>query len=316
MKDLLDIREDVRRALEEGRPVLALESTIISHGMPYPRNLETAFRAEELARERGVTPATVGIADGRIRIGLTEELIQRFAAANHATNPPAKASTAVQKVSRSDISCALAGGGLGATTVSGTMAAAHMAGIAVMATGGIGGVHRGFDLTMDVSADLLELARTPVLVVSAGAKAILDLPRTLEYLETQGVPVLGYQTDEFPAFYSRSSGCLLDLRVDTPIQAARIYRIQRELEIRQGILVANPVPASDEIPSVQIRRYLRIADRELKSRRIQGKELTPFLLSRLGELSKGATLSTNVKLLENNVRLASEIAVCVSDVSA
>lgn len=298
---LLSVREDVRAALGSGRPVIALESTIIAHGMPYPRNVQTALRAEAEASSAGALAATVGLLEGRIRVGLTPDEIERLAHAG-----------GVMKASRRDFAFALAGKHTGATTVCGTMIAAHLAGIAVFATGGIGGVHRGAAQSFDISADLLELARTPVIVVSAGAKAILDLPKTLEYLETQGVPVIGYQTRRFPAFYSSDSGLDLDLFADTPEEVALVYRIQRALGLSAGILIANPVPKEHEIPREAMEGYIREATQDLERNAIHGKAVTPFLLSRIVELSGGAALETNVQLLLANVRLACAIA-CALD---
>ena len=297
MNDFLRIAPEIIHALRSRGPVVALESTIISHGMPWPRNLETARAAEAIARRHGVVPATVAMMDGRILIGLGTVELERLATEKD-----------VLKVSRRDLSWALADKRTGATTVSATMWAARMAGIDVFATGGIGGVHRGASGTFDVSADLTELASTSVCVVSAGAKAILDLAKTLEVLETLGVPVLGYGTSEFPAFYSRSSGLAVPLRVDTTGQIARIMRTQRSLGAPQGILVANPVAQDSEIPRETIDVWIQTALSDLEARRVRGKEVTPFLLSRIVELSGGAALETNVKLFHNNVHLGCEIA--------
>jgi pseudouridine-5'-phosphate glycosidase len=293
----LAVQEEVRAALHEGRPVLALESTIIAHGLPRPRNVEVALRAEAEARARGVVPATVGIFDGRLCVGLEATQIEALGTAE-----------GVLKVSRRDLAYALASRRLGATTVSGTMLAARQAGIRVFATGGIGGVHRGGEQSMDVSADLLELARSPVIVVSAGAKAILDLARTLEVLETQGVPVIGYRTAEFPAFYSRSSGLPLDLRAETPEEVIRLYRVQRELGLEQGILVANPIPAQSEIPRQTMEGYIEVALQEAVQQGVTGKRVTPFLLSRVLDLSGGRSLEANIALLLHNVHLGCAIA--------
>ena len=297
MNDLLVLSSEVAEALASHKPVLAFESTIISHGMPYPRNVETAREAERIARSAGVAPATIAVLDGRIAVGLTDSQLDRLAGEKD-----------VLKVSRRDIAWALARCRTGATTVSATMLAARSAGIDVFVTGGIGGVHRGAVDTFDISADLAELAGTSVLVVSAGAKAILDLPRTLEVLETLGVPVVGYQTSEFPAFYSRSSGLPLFLRADTPAETAAVLRTQRRLGLPQGILVANPVPAESEIPSGMMNGWVERAMRDLEGRDVAGKAVTPFLLSRIVELSGGKSLETNVTLFHNNVRLASRIA--------
>lgn len=300
MSDHLVLSEEVRAAIAAGAPVLALESTIIAHGLPRPRNVEVALRAEAEARALGVVPATVGLFDGRLCVGLEASQIEALGAAE-----------GVLKVSRRDLAAALASRRLGATTVSGTMLAAERAGIRVFATGGIGGVHRGGEQSMDVSADLLELARTPLVVISAGAKAILDLPRTLEVLETHGVPVVGYGTDEFPAFYSRSSGLALELRADTPEQVAGLYRAQRALGLQQAILVANPIPAASEIPRAQIEAFVTGALEEAARKGITGKRVTPFLLSRVLSLSGGRSLEANVALLLNNVRLGCAVARCL-----
>jgi len=295
--DFVSLSPEVAQALADHRPVLAFESTIISHGMPHPRNMETAQEAERLALAAGVVPATIAVMDGRIAVGLSEAQLSRLATEKD-----------VLKVSRRDLAWALAARRTGATTVSATMLAAGLAGISVFATGGIGGVHRGAQDTFDISADLAELASTSVLVVSAGAKAILDLPRTLEVLETLGVPVIGFGTTEFPAFYSRSSGLPLSLRADTPAEAAAVLRAQRALGLPQGILVANPVPAEWEIPLATMDAWIRQALADQGKRGVTGKAVTPFLLSRIVELSGGKSLETNVKLFHNNVRLGSAIA--------
>ena len=297
MNDLVRLSAEVADALRARRPVVAFESTIISHGMPYPRNVETALAAEALARECGAVPATVALLDGRIAVGLDRSELERLGTEK-----------GVLKASRRDLAWALAARTTSATTVSATMIAARQAGIDVFATGGIGGVHRGASDTYDVSADLGELAATSVCVVSAGAKAILDLPKTLEMLETLGVPVVGYGTSEFPAFYSRSSGLALFLRADSPEEVARMLRVQRSLGFPQGILVANPVPVEWEIPRAAMDGWIGQAMRDLESRGVHGKEVTPFLLSRIVDLSGGASLETNIKLFHNNVRLACRIA--------
>ena len=303
MREFLRISPEASDALAGGRAVVAFESTIISHGMPHPLNIETALGAERIAREMGVVPATVGVLDGRIVVGLGRSEIKLLATDRH-----------VLKVSRRDISWALVRGLPGATTVCATMFASHLAGIDVFATGGIGGVHRGAaggpsgTATFDVSADLGELGRTPVCVVSAGAKAVLDLPATLEVLETEGVPVVGYRTREFPAFWSRSSGLTLGLTVDSAAEVARMVMVHRSLGLPQGVLVVNPVPADYEIPRAEMEAHVEEAVRDLAARRISGKEVTPFLLSRIGELTGGRSLQTNVRLFHHNVRLACEIA--------
>jgi pseudouridine-5'-phosphate glycosidase len=297
MSEYLSVSDEVAGALAAGGPVVAFESTIISHGMPYPANVRTALEAEEVARQLGAVPATIAVLDGRIKVGLTEAEVERLAREK-----------GILKVSRRDLAFALTRGLPGATTVSATMLAARMAGISVFATGGIGGVHRGVGESLDISADLLELSQSSVLVVSAGAKAILDLPKTLEVLETLGVPVVGFQTSEFPAFYSRASGIPLRLRVESAEEAAGLFSGQRRLGFAQGVLLANPVPAEWEIPAAQVNQYIARAVDELEERGIRGQEVTPFLLSRIGELSGGRSLETNIKLFHNNVRLACEVA--------
>jgi pseudouridine-5'-phosphate glycosidase len=287
----------VAEAIRENRPVIALESTIIAHGLPRPQNVEIALQAEEEARKLGVVPATVGILDGKVVVGLAPGQIELLGTAEP-----------VLKVSRKDFAYALAMGRLGATTVCSTMMAAHLAGIRVFATGGIGGVHRGAEQSFDISADLLELSRTPVIVVSAGAKAILDLPKTLEFLETRGVPVLGYGTSVLPAFYSAESDLALDLTVENPEQIAEIYRAQRSLDLEQGLLVANPIPMKHEITRETMEGYLRTALADMERADVTGKQVTPFLLARVLELSGGKSLESNIELLVNNVRLACEIS--------
>ena len=299
MKERLFIRSDVAEALRAERPVIVLESTIIAHGLPRPQNVTVALQAEEEARSLGAVPATVGILEGRIVIGLDPGQIERLGTEE-----------GVLKVSRRDFAYALAGGRTGATTVCGTMMAAHMAGIRIFATGGIGGVHRGHPF--DVSADLLELGRTPVTVVCAGAKAILDLPLTLEVLETQGVPVIGYGTDEFPAFYSRSSGLPVDVCCDTPEEVAAIAQARDALELPGGILVAVPIPTEDELPSSEAETAIGRALAEAEAQGITGKAVTPFLLARVSELTGETSLRANVALLLNNARVAAAIAVAIS----
>jgi pseudouridylate synthase len=297
MNEFIKVSEEVAGALASGGPVVAFESTIISHGMPYPRNAETALAAENIAREMGVVPATVAILDGQIRVGLSPADIQRLAQARD-----------VLKVSRRDLAYALGSGRPGATTVTTTMIAARMAGLSVFATGGIGGVHRGAGESFDISADLTELSRTSILVVSAGAKAILDLSKTLEVLETLGVPVVGYRTAEFPAFYSRSSGLSVPLRVDSAAEAARLFSTHQRLGFAQGMLVANPPSPEWEIPAREVARYIARAVDELEEKGVRGQAVTPFLLGRIVELSGGRSLETNVKLFHANVRLGCEIA--------
>lgn len=296
-RDYLDVNPEVEKALDEGRPVVALESTIIAHGMPYPKNVETALAVEEVIRKNGAVPATIGILAGRIKIGLTKEEIEYMA---HAEN--------VLKVSRRDLPYVIARKLDGATTVAGTMIAAHMAGIKLFVTGGIGGVHRGAGESFDISADLEELKMTDVTVVCAGAKAILDIPATLEYLETAGVPVIAYGTDEIPAFYSRSSGEKANCRLDTPEEVGALISMKAELGLKGGILVTCPIPAADEIPAAEINGVIDEAIREAEASGIKGKETTPFLLSRVKDLTEGRSLEANIKLVLNNADIGSRIA--------
>jgi len=291
------INAAVREALDRRAPVVALESTILAHGMPYPRNLETALAAEDDIRAAGATPATIAVLDGQICVGLDPPQLERVATA-----------TEVLKLSRADLAFAVASGRDGATTVAATMFCAHRAGIAVFATGGIGGVHRGVAETLDISADLTELARTPVLVVCAGAKAILDIRKTLEVLETLGVCTVVYQSDEFPAFWSRKSGILAPLRSDDPAQIAAIFRCARELEIQNGMLVANPIEATWEIPHDTMTNIIERAVAEAQDERIGGKAVTPWLLRRVFELTQGRSLEANIALVRANARLAAQIA--------
>jgi pseudouridine-5'-phosphate glycosidase len=287
----------VRAARAHGTPLVALETTIITHGMPYPQNVETARAVEAIVRDGGAEPATIAILDGRIRIGLTNDEIEALA---HTPD--------VRKLSRADLPHALVTRTPGATTVAATMICAALAGIAVFATGGIGGVHRGAEATFDVSADLEELARTPVAVVCAGAKALLDLPKTLEVLETRGVAVVAYGTDAFPAFWSRESGLPAPLRLDTPDAIADLIRMQHALGYAGGTLIANPVPHADEIPQSDIATHIERAVTEAAVAGITGKAVTPFLLDRLFTLTGGRSLATNVALVKNNAALAAAIA--------
>ncbi len=296
---LLVIGEEVSDALAEGRAVVALESTVISHGLPRPLNLETARALESAVRERGATPATVALIKGRLRVGLDEGLLERLAFGE-----------GVRKVSRRDLAAAVARGEDGATTVAGTLWIASRAGLKVFATGGIGGVHRG--PLPDVSADLPELARTPMTVVCSGAKSVLDLPATREWLETHGVTVVGYQCDELPAFYARTSGLPVDARADTPEEAARLAAARDALGLEQALLVAVPVPADAAPDERQLDEVLSSALSEAERRRVSGRELTPFLLSRMADASGGATLRANTALLENNARVAAEIAAALA----
>ena len=298
MNKYLDISPEVQQALADGKPVVALESTIISHGMPYPKNVETAMLVEKTIRENGAVPATIAIIGGRLKAGLSHEEIEYLG----------KSGRKVAKVSRRDLAAIVARGADGATTVTTTMIIAHMAGIKVFATGGIGGVHRGAETTMDISADLEELAGTPVMVVCAGAKSILDLGLTLEYLETKGVPVIGYGTDELPAFYTRSSGFGVDYRVDTPAQLAAMFKAQQELGMKGGMLVTNPIPKQYAMDKAVIDAAIEQAVAESKEQGIHGKETTPFLLARVVELTGGDSLESNIQLVLNNAIVASKTA--------
>ncbi len=298
MNPYLDISPEVKAALEEGRPVVALESTIISHGMPYPKNVETALRVEQTIRDGGAVPATVAVIGGRLKAGLSHEEIEHLG----------KAGRAVAKASRRDLPALVARGADGATTVTTTMIIAHMAGISIFATGGIGGVHRGAETTMDISADLEELAQTPVMVVCAGAKSILDLGLTLEYLETRGVPVIGYGTDELPAFYTRRSGFGVDYRADSPEELAAMFRTQRALGFRGGMLVTNPIPEEYAMDKAVIDAAIEQALRECAEQGVHGKETTPFLLARVIELTGGESLESNIRLVLNNAALAARTA--------
>jgi pseudouridine-5'-phosphate glycosidase len=291
------LSEPVALALRQNRPVVALESTIVAHGMPYPQNLETARAVEAAVRERGAVPATIAVWDGVPRIGLDDHELEALARTD-----------GVWKVSRRDLPYVMAQKRHGATTVASTMILAAKAGIRVFATGGIGGVHRGAERTFDISADLMELARTPVAVVSAGAKAILDLGLTLEYLETQGVPVIGYQTHDFPAFYTRSSGHTLELRTDTPEELAAVLRAQWALGLEGGALVANPIPEAFALDAADIEAAIAAAVGEAEQQGIQGKALTPFLLSRIKHLTEGRSLEANIQLVLHNARLAADLA--------
>ena len=293
----MDYSAEVVDARADGRPIVALESTIITHGMPYPQNVETARRVEAEIRTCGATPATIAVMDGRLKIGLSDVELQALAQAQ-----------SVAKLSRADFAACIARGGTGATTVAATMIAARLAGIDVFATGGIGGVHKGAEMTFDVSADLNELAETHVTVVAAGAKAILDLPKTLEVLETNGVPVIAYQQEELPAFWSRSSGLMAPLRMDSASEIAAAHAMRRSLGLPGGQLVANPIPEKDEIASEDLAPLISQATDEAEANGIAGKDVTPFLLQRLFELTNGASLTANIALVLNNARLASEIA--------
>ncbi|MGI6156881.1 MAG: pseudouridine-5'-phosphate glycosidase [Saccharofermentanales bacterium] len=292
------VADSVREALDAHRPVVALESTIISHGMPYPDNVATALTVENDIRERGAVPATVAVLDGVIRVGLSPEEIERIG----------HEGLAVTKTSRRDIPYVLATGKTGSMTVAASMIAAHLAGIRFFATGGTGGVHRHGETTMDISADLEELARTPVCVISAGVKSILDIGRTLEYLETKGVPVVGYRTDEMPAFFARSSGHRLVARVDTPGEVARMVKIAETLDFSTGMIIANPIPEAAAMPHDVIDRVIEAALDEADRRGIRGKGLSPFLLERITRATEGSSLRANIALIRNNARVAADIA--------
>lgn len=297
-KKWLSLSSEVQNALAEGKPVVALESTIIAHGMPFPQNVETALRVEQVVRDAGAIPATCAVIGGRLTCGLNADQIELLGRGGHQ----------IPKASRRDLAYLLSRGADGATTVASTMIIAYQVGVRVFATGGIGGVHRGAATTMDISADLPELAQTPVAVVSAGAKSILDLPLTLEYLETQGVPVIGYQTDEFPAFYTRHSGLKVDFRMDSPSEIARMLEAQWSAGLRSGVVVANPVPAEYEADPVMIDRAIAEALAAAEQQGVRGKAITPFLLAFIEQTTGGRSLTTNIELVCNNARLGAEIA--------
>jgi len=293
----LTLSPEVAAARDRGQPLVALESTIITHGMPYPQNLETARRVEAEVRAHGATPATIAVMDRQIHVGLSDDRLQALA-----QSPDAR------KLSRADLAHCLTIGETGATTVAATMICAHLAGIAVFATGGIGGVHRGADSTMDISADLQELARTPVTVVAAGAKAILDLPKTLEVLETLGVPVIAFGQDALPAFWSRDAGLPAPLRLDDPAQIAAHHHLRAALGLTGGQLIANPIPEADEIPSEILAPVIAAALAAAAEQGITGKAVTPFLLGRVLSATQGRSLQANIALVLNNARLAARIA--------
>ena len=298
MNKYLDISPEVSAALAAGKPVVALESTIISHGMPYPQNVETALAVERIVRDNGAVPATIAIIGGRLKAGLTPEEIEYFG----------KKGPEIAKASRRDLPVLVARGQDGACTVTTTMMIAHMAGIGVFATGGIGGVHRGAETTMDISADLEELGQTPVMVICAGAKSILDLGLTLEYLETKGVPVIGYGTDELPAFYTRTSGFGVDYRLDTPAELAAAFHAQRAMGLKGGMLVTNPIPEEYSMDPAVINKAIDQAIAECQAQGVHGKATTPFLLARVKDLTGGDSLDSNIQLVFNNARLAARTA--------
>ena len=300
--DYLDIHPDVEKAIKNKEPVVALESTIISHGMPYPKNVETALMVEDTVRSNKAVPATIAIINGRLKVGLTNEEIE-FLATNEE----------VKKVSRRDLPITVAQKLSGSTTVASTMIIANLAKIAVFANGGIGGVHRGAENTLDISADLEELANTNVCVVCAGAKAILDIGLTLEYLETKGVPVIGYKTSELPAFYSSESGFDVDYKIDSALEIAEILKTKWSLSIDGGVLVTNPIPVAFELESSIMNEAINEAIIDANNENISGKEITPYLLSKVNELTEGKSLDANIKLIQNNANLASKIALHYSN---
>ena len=301
----LSFAPEVAAARAEGRPLVALESTIITHGMPWPQNLETARAVEEEVRAAGAVPATIAVMDGAIRVGLDAPELERLARAEN-----------VMKLSRADLAVCLAQGRMGATTVAATMICAHLAGIAVFATGGIGGVHRGAETSLDISADLQELAQTPVTVVAAGAKAILDLPKTLEVLETLGVPVIAYGQDALPAFWSRDSGLTAPLRLDRAADISRAHQMRAALGLAGGQLVANPIPVADEIPAATLAPLIARAQAEAEAHGIAAKAVTPYLLGRIFELTEGRSLAANIALVRNNARLAAAVAIAMQDAAS
>lgn len=298
LEKYLIINPEVEQAIKENRPVVALESTIISHGMPYPKNLETALQCEKIIRDTGAIPATIAIIDGKMVVGLTTKEIERIA----------KEGSKVIKTSRRDLPIVILSRALGATTVSTTMYIASLAGIHFFATGGIGGVHRGVNETMDISADLEELASTNVCVVCAGAKAILDLPRTMEYLETKGVPVIGYQTNYLPAFYTRTSNCKLNYRMDKPIEIGEMLKVKWSIGLNGGVLVTNPISEKDSLDEQIMNEAIDKAIEQMNKLGITGKETTPYLLKTIVELTNGKSLESNISLVYNNCKLASLIA--------
>ncbi len=298
MNKYVSVSPEVQQALQQGKPVVALESTIISHGMPYPQNVQTALKVEQTIRDNGAVPATIAIIGGKLKAGCTPDEIEYLGKKGHA----------VTKASRRDLPVLIARGEDGATTVTTTMIIAAMAGIKVFATGGIGGVHRGAEKTMDISADLEELAHTPVMVICAGAKSILDLGLTLEYLETHGVPVIGYQTSELPAFYTRQSGFKVDYQLNSPKELADAFRAKLELGLEGGMLVTNPIPEEYSMPADIINKAIDEAVAESVRLGIHGKESTPFLLAKIKDLTGGDSLAANIQLVLNNARLAAQTA--------
>ncbi len=298
MNPYLSISPEIEKALAEGKPIVALESTILSHGMPFPENVEFSHKVEEIVRGEGAIPATTAIIGGKLKVGLTADELDLMCRAEN-----------VGKVSRRDVPVYLATGKTGATTVATTMMLAEMAGIKVFATGGIGGVHRGAELTFDISADLQELASTKVAVICAGAKSLLDIPKTLEYLETMGVPVLGMGTEDFPAFYCRKSGCKADAKIDTPAEMAKILQTKWALGLKGGVVIGNPIPAEYELDYDEMEAVINHALQAAKEANIHGKDTTPFLLSHIKDYTKGVSFASNLQLAYNNARVASRIAI-------
>lgn len=301
LEKYIDINPEIKAAIEAGKAVVALESTIISHGMPYPKNVETALAVEKIVRDNGAVPATIAIMDGKCKVGLTADEIESLGKSHD-----------VVKTSRRDIPFIVAKGMTGATTVASTMIIASLAGIKIFATGGIGGVHRGAQETFDISADLQELAKTNVAVICAGAKSILDIGLTLEYLETQGVPVVGFGTDELPAFYTSKSGFSVDYRVDTPDELAQALKTKWDLGLDGGVVIANPIPQEYEMDPAVINKAIALAVKEAEEKGIKGKESTPFLLAKVKELTEGASLDSNIQLVFNNAKIGAQIAVELS----
>lgn len=302
LKQFLEVSTEVQQALDAGRPVVALESTIISHGMPYPKNVETALEVERIVRENGAIPATIAVIGGKMKVGLSTDEITYLG----------KKGLAVTKASRRDLPVLAARGQDGATTVAATMIIAELAGVSIFATGGVGGVHRGAQTTMDISADLEELAQTPVMVVCAGAKSILDIGLTLEYLETKGVTVLGYQTEELPAFYTRQSGFKVDYRMDTPLEIAQTFHAKKQLGLGGGMLVTNPIPEAYAMDNAYITGKINEAVAKAETLGIKGKDTTPFLLDEVQKITGGTSLAANIALVYNNAVLAAQIAVELS----
>lgn len=298
MNNMLVLSQEVEKGMEQGLPIVALESTIISHGMPYPQNVQMAREVEQIIRDNGAVPATIAIVDGKIKIGLSDDELEMFGNSKD-----------VAKVSRRDLAQVVASKKLGATTVASTMICAALAGIKFFVTGGLGGVHRGWESNLDISADLEELAQTDVTVICAGAKSILDLPATMEYLETKGVPVMGYQTKNLPAFFTRDSGLPLALSSDSLEEIADMIRVKWNLGLNGGVVVANPIPVEDELDPDYINGIIADAVKEAEANNIVGKNITPFLLGKIVELTEGKSLAANIKLVKNNAKVGAMLAI-------